>query len=169
MVLRGRPRGRAGHRRNTLSEEARPLRVEPLSVYIALLGAGVGCAGRMDTPPRARCSKGEHRSAVARPTAAPHPRAPQGPGADDDPVIGGLAAVIVETFRRAEIKHAVRRKSFRAMQNFHAPQDFHVNVRSAARRAARTGAPAGEAGHVRRPPGVTDGAKSPAYTATSSE
>jgi hypothetical protein len=25
----------------------------------------------------------------------------------------------VETFRRAEIKHAVRRKSFRAMRSFH--------------------------------------------------
>src|SRR6202008_1470655 len=35
--------------------------------------------------------------------------------------------IIVETFRRAEIKHAERRKSFHAMRN------FHVNVARVAR------------------------------------
>src|SRR5262245_60842534 len=44
-----------------------------------------------------------------------------------------LAAVIVETFRRVEIKHAVRLKSFRAMQSFHAMRNFHVKAAGAVR------------------------------------
>ena len=82
----------------------------------------------------ARCgeNRGEHGAAGSRAT---------GTGA----AVGALAAVIVETFRRVEIKHAVRRKSFRAMRN------FHVNVAGAVRRR-----PAWLHGrHVKRPPTAT--------------
>jgi hypothetical protein len=44
-----------------------------------------------------------------------------------------LAAVNVETFRRAEIKHAVRRKSFRAMRSFHVARSFHDKAAGAVR------------------------------------
>jgi hypothetical protein len=43
------------------------------------------------------------------------------------------AAVNVETFRRVEIKHAVRLKSFRAMRSFRVMQSFHAKLRGAAR------------------------------------
>jgi hypothetical protein len=57
--------------------------------------------------PEALAVAGEHGASGSRAT---------GNGA----VVRALVAVIVETFRRTEIKHAGRRKSFRAMRNFHA-------------------------------------------------
>jgi hypothetical protein len=39
-----------------------------------------------------------------------------------------LVAVNVETFRHAEIKHAVRLKSFHVMQSFHVMRNFHANL-----------------------------------------
>jgi hypothetical protein len=59
------------------------------------------------------------------------------------PVRRGLArlgAVIVETFRRAEIKHAVKPKSFRAMRNFHVMRSFHVKTAGAVRTRPALGA-----------------------------
>jgi hypothetical protein len=43
-----------------------------------------------------------------------------------DAAVRAWAAVNVETFRRAEIKHDVRLKSFHAMRNLHVMRSFHA-------------------------------------------
>src|ERR1700751_472093 len=56
--------------------------------------------------------------------------------------VRAVATVNVETFRRTEIKHAVRRKSFRAMRSFHVMRSFHANSAGAVHtRPAGTGVP----------------------------
>jgi hypothetical protein len=51
------------------------------------------------------------------------------------PAVRALAADNVETFRRTEIKHAVRRKSFRTMQSFHVMRSFHAKAAGAAQKS----------------------------------
>ena len=61
--------------------------------------------------------------------------------------VSALAAFNVEPFRRTEIKHAVRRKSLRAMRNFHSKDADAIRTRpGTAARPARETATRGDGG-----------------------
>src|SRR5262249_10882649 len=84
---------------------------------------------RVQASPAAACASGWRNSWTRSPAPAPSRErvavkvegSVMLPGAVRPPPtrLPAWAAVNVETFRRVEIKHAVRLKSFRAMQSFH--------------------------------------------------